>query len=305
MIRILGTVYGALTGLAFGSFLNVCITRWPAHESVVRPRSHCRSCGRALAWWENVPVVSWLALGGRCRTCRAHIGWRYPLVELAVGAAWAAAAWRAMPALYSPGWTAISIFDAVYFATEQMMLCWLLIGLAVLDLEHFWLPDWLTLGGAALGIPINLLRFTVHFVWYTIPLHWTTESELTTHRAHIFDVVVRWVIGIVLAPAFILGTRWVYRALRGREGMGMGDAKLMLLLAAWLGLSHTVLAFVLGVVLGAAAAVVVLAVPSLRRRSKSWALTKLPLGTFLCVGGIVSALCGGRIIDTYLRLAGF
>jgi leader peptidase (prepilin peptidase)/N-methyltransferase len=80
MIRILGTIFAGLLGLCFGSFLNVCLSRWPTSESVVSPRSHCRHCGRTLTWWENVPLVSWLMLRGRCRTCRAWIGWRYPLV---------------------------------------------------------------------------------------------------------------------------------------------------------------------------------------------------------------------------------
>src|ERR1039458_5482123 len=68
MIRILGTIFAGLLGLAFGSFLNVCLSRWPAGESVVKPRSHCRQCNRTLTWWENVPLISWLALRGRCRT---------------------------------------------------------------------------------------------------------------------------------------------------------------------------------------------------------------------------------------------
>src|SRR5208282_2595935 len=89
MIRILGTIFAGLVGLAFGSFLNVCLSRWPAGESVVKPRSHCRQCGRTLAWWENVPLVSWIALRGRCRSCKSWIGWRYPLVELSVAVLWA------------------------------------------------------------------------------------------------------------------------------------------------------------------------------------------------------------------------
>ncbi len=87
MIRILGTIFAGLLGLAFGSFLNVCLSRWPAGESVIKPRSHCRNCDHTLAWWENVPLVSWLVLRGRCRNCRGWIGWRYPVVEAGGGRA--------------------------------------------------------------------------------------------------------------------------------------------------------------------------------------------------------------------------
>lgn len=94
MMRILGTILAALLGLAFGSFLNVCLSRWPEGESVVKPRSHCRNCERTLAWSENIPLLSWLALRGRCRTCGAKISWRYPLVESVVGALWAVIVWQ-------------------------------------------------------------------------------------------------------------------------------------------------------------------------------------------------------------------
>src|SRR6266567_7444702 len=99
MIRILVTVFAALLGLAFGSFLNVCLSRWPEGESVVKPRSHCRTCNRTLTWWENIPVLSWLFLRGRCRTCGTKIHWRYPLVEAAVAILWAICAWRFFPVL--------------------------------------------------------------------------------------------------------------------------------------------------------------------------------------------------------------
>ncbi|HUX27485.1 MAG TPA: prepilin peptidase, partial [Terracidiphilus sp.] len=100
MIRILGTILAALTGLAFGSFLNVCLSRWPEGESIVQPRSHCRQCGHTLAWWENIPLLSWLALRGRCRNCRAWIGWRYPLVEVTLGTLWAIAVWQFMGKIF-------------------------------------------------------------------------------------------------------------------------------------------------------------------------------------------------------------
>src|SRR5271167_4218960 len=102
MILFLPTIFAGLCGLAFGSFLNVCVSRWPLGESVVSPRSHCRGCGRTLAWWENVPLLSWILLRGRCRGCSAPISWRYPLVELTVALLWAAAAWRYVPAALDP-----------------------------------------------------------------------------------------------------------------------------------------------------------------------------------------------------------
>jgi len=111
--------------------------------------------------------------------------------------------------------------------------------------------------------------------------------------------------GILIAAGLILLIRWVYWRIRRREGIGLGDAKLMALLATWLGLPGALLAFGLGVVLGALVAIVLLAVPSAHRDSETWALSKLPLGTFLCVGGIVSSLWGGPILAAYLHWAGF
>src|SRR3954465_1309172 len=98
MIRILGTVFAALLGLAFGSFLNVCLSRWPEGESIVKPRSHCRKCRHVLAWGENIPLLSWIALRGQCRECGAWIGWRYVVVEVSVAATWAIALQALFPA---------------------------------------------------------------------------------------------------------------------------------------------------------------------------------------------------------------
>ncbi|MFP5248373.1 MAG: prepilin peptidase, partial [Acidobacteriota bacterium] len=106
-------------------------------------------------------------------------------------------------------------------------------------------------------------------------------------------------------PGIILFTRWAYRLVRRREGIGLGDAKLMLLLAVWLGLLHTVLAFVLGVVFGAVLALAMLFVPESRQDDETWITTKLPFGACLCLGGIVSALYGAPIIDAYARAAFF
>lgn len=302
-IAILGTIFAGLLGLAFGSFLNVCATRMPENESIVSPRSRCRTCGRSLPWYENIPLVSWMLLRGRCRGCDARIGWRYPLVELAVGLTWAMAAWQAMPAMLLPGWSSTSIFDAVLFAIEKMILCWLLILLAVLDAEHFWLPDRLTLGGAIFGLPFFFLNLAARWIWPFDPLE--NASGWYSKSSHIYTSVLHWIVGLLAVPLFLLFTRWAYRMVRQREGVGLGDAKLMLLIAVWLGLDHSLLAFVLGIFLGAVVAIVMLFRRPKGAGEESWSLTRLPLGTCLCVGGIVSALWGNELIHAYLEAAGF
>jgi leader peptidase (prepilin peptidase)/N-methyltransferase len=112
------------------------------------------------------------------------------------------------------------------------------------------------------------------------------------------------VLAIVVAAGIILLTRWLYWLLRRREGVGLGDAKLMAMLGAWLGLPGALLSFVIGVMLGAVVALVLFATPTARQNKNAWMLTKLPLGTFLCVGGVVSCFWGQPIIDLYLRWAG-
>jgi leader peptidase (prepilin peptidase)/N-methyltransferase len=303
MIRILGTVLGGLLGLAFGSFLNVCLSRWPEGESVVKPRSHCRSCGRTLAWWENVPLVSWVALRGRCRTCKTKISWRYPLVELTVGTLWSMTAWRFLDLASNPDLPDVSRLSLSMSAIGTMFFAWLLVFLTVLDAEHLWLPDWLTLPGTVIGLAFAILNpvFDLEFDSITLlPL----TFKLDYLRTGLWHAAVYQIVGVLLAAGLILLIRWTYWLVRRREGIGLGDAKLMAMLGAWLGLSGALLSFAIGVVLGAVFALVVLAVSAARRESDTWLLSKLPLGTFLCIGGIVSALWGQPIIAAYLRWVG-
>lgn len=295
MLRIVGTLFAALLGLAFGSFLNVCLSRWPQRESVVTPRSHCRHCGHVLAWYENVPLVSWLALRGRCRTCGAWIGWRYPLVELAVGGLWAAVVWRFLSWSPVAGLRGQTLSRGIAASVGLLVLFWLLIALAVLDAENLWLPDWLTLPGIALGFAyaVALLPFGGELIL----ARWGNSIPARAAIASIIEMLA--------AAGLVLLIRGIYWLIRRREGIGLGDAKLMAMLAAWLGLSGALLAFGLGVVFGALVAIILLLVPGNRRGDGTWALRKLPLGTFLCVGGIVSALWGQPIIAAYLHWAGF
>jgi leader peptidase (prepilin peptidase)/N-methyltransferase len=302
MIRSMGTIFAGLLGLAFGSFLNVCLSRWPGDESIIHPRSHCRDCDHTLAWWENVPLVSWLALRGRCRGCGTWIGLRYPLVELAIGVLWGDSAWRAFSLLLGHGldFGSSGAYSTLIFALGTMILYWLLVALAVLDLENLWLPDWLTLPGILLGLILTLLQFTL-------------ASNPAFNKYGVFGVqehllprfALQWILGILAAAGLMLLIRWTYWLIRRREGLGLGDAKLMALLAAWLGLPGALLSFALGIVLGATAAVCLLAAPRTYADAAAWALQKLPLGTFLCIGGIATALWGQQIMAIYMRLIGF
>lgn len=130
-------IYLTGIGAALGSFLNVCVYRWPAGESVIRPRSRCPGCGEGIAWYDNVPVLSWLLLRGRCRRCGTGISFQYPLVELTV-----ALIWLGMALWEGPGIEAV----------RGAILLTLLLGIAIIDARHRIIPDQLSLGGAAAGL---------------------------------------------------------------------------------------------------------------------------------------------------------
>jgi len=140
-LEVLGIIAAGVLGSMIGSFLNVCIVRLPLEQSVVRPRSRCVRCGRSIAWFDNVPVISWLLLGGRCRHCRERISAQYPLIEAAVAGVWAAAAW----------WYGVTLHGlaAALFGT-------ILLGIAVTDARHYLIPDEYTWGGLAVGLLLAL-----------------------------------------------------------------------------------------------------------------------------------------------------
>lgn len=325
MVLALGITFIALLGLAFGSFLNVCATRWPEKESIAKGRSYCRSCGRTLAWWENIPLASWLALRGRCRTCHASIGWRYPLVELAVGGLWALAGWHVLAGAADLALPMSVLCYQLSVVAGLMVFLWLLVALAVLDAEHFWLPDRLTWPGIILGILASFLwlAFASHLShthageipYSALPMTLSMESVMTLGGllelirfpgiGSAMTGLLLLLAGPILAAGVMLFIRWLYWLIRRREGLGLGDAKLMAMLAAWLGLEGAMLAFSIGCVLGALTALTLLAIPATRADGQNWALKKLPFGTFLCLGAIVSVFWGEQLIAAYQRWAGF
>ena len=217
---------------------------------------------------------------------------RYLLVEAAVGGIWATVAWQSLGCVLNFAPTEEDAYRCMFgIGGEAGPL--LAAGLpGGLDAEQLWLPDWLTLPGTVAGFVVSLA-----LTWFAVDLNVGRSGSL-------MRMALARIVNILIAGGTIMLIRSVYWVLRHREGMGLGDAKLMAMLTAWLGLQAATLAFAIGVVLGALFAIVLLAWPSGRDAPQPWAAIRLPLGTFLCVGGLVSALWGQPIIAAYLRWAG-
>lgn len=292
----LSSLIAGLLGLAFGSFLNVCVSRWPKDQSIASPRSHCDSCQRKLAWWENIPLLSWLALRGHCRTCQARIGWRHPLVELSVGALWAYVVWQTLTSTEVRSFAALS-YISLLNAVATLVFVWLLVGLAALDAENLWLPDRLIFPGLLLGILLSVARPALETFYIG------GGFDEWKHRTGVS--FSHWFLGIVIPTGLIFIIRHLYRVFRNRDGIGAGDVKLVAMLGGWLWAQVALLAFGVGVLAAAAYALVLYANPTMRGDRDSWLEEKLPFGTFLAIGGIVGGLWGVPIVTAYMNWAGF
>jgi leader peptidase (prepilin peptidase)/N-methyltransferase len=243
-----------LAGLLVGSFANVCIHRIPRGESIVRPRSRCPRCGAAIRAWENVPILSYALLLGRCRACRAPISPRYPLVEAGNGLLyWAVAAAQA------PG----------VAAGLTMALLTALLVLSLIDLEHYILPNVITLPGIVVGIGASFVPG-----W---PVG-TIEALLSAAGGY--------------ACLALFGI--AYQKLRGVEGLGQGDWKMVAMLGAFLGWRGAVLAVLLASIGGTIVGVAV----ALWLRS-SVRQQRVPLGTFLGLASIAVVFVGPRLLGWY------
>ena len=266
-----GVAFAGVFGAILGSFLNVCVHRLPRNESVVRPRSRCPSCGHGIAWYDNVPVLSWLALRARCRHCRAPISIRYPLVELAVALVWA----------WSVAWRGVSL-DALASA----VFVTLLLGMALTDAEFYVIPDVFTLGGTAAGLLLAILPggrvWWVGFVGAALGygLLWA----------------VRWAGDAALRRGLIGGEELDAVLEEGEKPttMGEGDLRMMAMVGAFLGPAGVVLTIFLGALAGS------LVFLPLRLLGKRIAI---PFGVFLAVGAALALVVGEDLLAWYLRAA--
>ena len=260
-------------GLIIGSFLNVCILRIPVAESVVLPPSHCPSCGMPIKPYDNIPVVSWLVLAGRCRKCKARISAMYPMVELGTGLLFLAC---------------YLVFGIKAEALKWAIFAALLIVLTITDLRERILPDKVNFVGFGLGLLLSLFTRPVDGTALWLANHLFTypppEAALSFADA---------LIGAGVASGLLWLVAEGYFRARGREGMGLGDVKMMAMAGAFLGLQRALLTILLGSLLGS---IIGIAVIAIGRKGRDF---ELPFGTFLGAGAMLVVFFGSPALDWY------
>lgn len=266
-------------GTIIGSFLNVIIHRLPLAESIVFPNSHCPHCQTAIKFYDNVPVLSWLLLGGRCRACRAPISFRYPLVELLTGVVFALIFWHDNLSFLLP-------FHILFGSA--------MIALIFIDAEHFYLPNLITYPGLVSALLIRLL-FPIFLL--SAPFEDLSVAPLSNSNLPLWLTSLSGaVLGALAGGGFLWLIGWLWKQFRGVEAMGLGDVKMMFMVGALLGWRLTILTIFLAALTGAVAGVVLIAL----QKDRDWQ-SKIPFGIFLGSGSIISLLYGTNVIEWYLQ----
>lgn len=272
-------IYAFLVGACFGSFLNVCISRWPDGLSVVRPRSRCPNCERQITAMENIPVFSWLALRGRCRGCRTPISFQYPLVEIIVGLIW----------MFS-----YLHYGLTFTAARVAMLVTVLLGIAITDAKRYLIPDGFTVFGLAWVMVTALIGLFV------------AES---TPFANAYDALL----GACAGAGAIAIAGWLGEVIlkaMGREeteAMGFGDVTLMAVVGAAVGPHRALMTIFLGALIATVVFLpLVMPVAWLRARQKGVPFEKplVPFGVFLAPAAVIALLWGDRLISAYTSYSG-
>ncbi len=236
--------YAFFVGLCIGSFVNVCVARWPRDLSVVRPRSRCPHCGHQLAWFENIPLFSWLVLRARCRCCDEPISVIYPLLEAAIGALWALCVWH-----FGPTFTAVRL--AVFLT--------ILVGVALTDMKHYLIPDGFTVTGLLFTLACALIA----------PFLGASDLFAGPYEA---------LVGACAGAGLIAVIGWLGEAALKREAMGMGDMTLMAFVGAALGPSRAIATVFLAATIAAVTFLGVVYPLAFARRGRVTTQTELPLG---------------------------
>lgn len=276
-------VFVAVFGAIIGSFLNVVIHRLPRDESIVFPNSRCPSCEAKIGPLDNLPILSYLILRGRCRACRAPISPRYPAVEALTALLYAAV--FLVDVYWRGGLTVIILFDLVFVTA--------LVALIFIDAEHMLLPNAITYPGIVFAI---IARLTLP---YLVGLH--AFEDLPSLASGWFSTWPLWatslasaVLGALAGGGSLWLMGWLWERLRGVEAMGLGDVKMMFMVGAYMGWRLTILTIFLGVLSGS-----IIGIGLMTRRGERDMQMQLPFGIFLGIGSILALLVGWRIIAWY------
>ncbi len=270
LFALLAPIVG-LFGAIFGSFLNVCIARWPKDESVIRPRSRCPGCGGLIAWYDNIPVVSWLVLRARCRTCGERISVQYPLVEAATAALWIGALWLLGPTLV---------------ALRLALVATILLGVAITDAQSYLIPDGFTISGLVIA---GVGAIAGAFLGEQLPFVGPWNALL----------------GACTGAGAITIVGWLGEVAMKKEAMGYGDATLMAFVGATVGPVRALLCIMVGSVLAVAAFVVIYPFGRFRawRAGRDYSTPLVPFGVFLAPAAILTLLFGNALLQWYAEWA--
>lgn len=273
-------IYAFAMGAVIGSFLNVCILRWPRERSIVKPRSRCSSCGHQLEWFENIPVASWIFLRARCRVCEEPISIQYPLIELSVAIGWL---------------MAVNAFGPTFTAIRVALFGTILLGVAITDLREYLIPDGFTLS----GLIIVLVAAAIGFI----------RGDASPF-ANPYDAII----GACAGAGMIAIIGWIGEIAMGKEAMGLGDVTLMAFVGAALGPQRAIITVFLGAVLGMVAWVLIIAPMTWMRRtpargaqtelalgSGAVAVPLVPFGVFLAPAAVINLLWGEQLMRMIVR----
>ena len=260
-------------GACIASFLNVVIWRVPRGESVSSPPSHCPKCGSPIPWWCNLPIVSWIVLRGRCRSCREGISFRYPLVEFIGGVLFLAAFWR-----YG------------YFAP----LAWVWISLVVvgsfIDFDHMLLPDFVTVGGMIYGAAVSVAFWAVKAF---------TPYHFHNFAAQNFEIpVLHSILGLLLGFGLLWLVRFFGTIAFKREAMGLGDVFLMGAVGAIFGPVAVVATLILSALYGSIIGTAMIAL----NKTRLGKYTSIPFGPYICLGCLTWMFYGPEMVDLYIGI---
>ncbi|MCO4100768.1 MAG: prepilin peptidase [Gemmatimonas sp.] len=261
-----------IVGASIGSFLNVCIARWPLDLSVVKPRSRCPRCERPIKSYENIPIVSWLLLRGKCAGCALPISLQYPAVEALVGLMW-------VLAFYFLGF-GFEAFRVSVFAT-------LLFGIAVTDAKHYLIPDGFTVSGL-----IMMLLFAIVNFFVEEPSHFVSAWPA--------------ILGTCVGAGAITIIGWLAEVIMKREAMGFGDTTLMAVVGAAIGAERSLLTIIVGAFVGAVTFLLIVGpIVKLRsaKRGEPFEFPDVPFGVFLAPAALLTLLWGEALITWYIERA--